>query len=113
MLGSRRHNYVARVGMLLALAAVVAGIVGCIPPQHSLTVSSTEGGKVVSPGEGTFACYGGRGVILLAVSNTGYHFVNWTGDVCTVADVNAAATAIHMDCDCSIVANFEVGRWGT
>jgi hypothetical protein len=47
----------------------------------------------------------------MALSDTGYHFANWTGDVCNIADVNSAATTIHMDCDYSIVANFEVGRW--
>lgn len=100
-----------RISILLIAVALAAGVAGCIPADHSLTVSSTEGGEVVTPGEGTFTCYGGRGVILLAISDTGYHFANWTGDVCTVADVNAAATTIHMDCDCSVVANFEIGRW--
>ena len=101
-----------RLSIFFVVAILIAGIVGCVPAPHNLTVSSTEGGKVVAPGEGTFTCYGGRGVILMAVSNTGYHFVSWTGDVCTIADVNSAATTIHMDCDYSIVANFEVGRWG-
>jgi hypothetical protein len=99
------------ISIFLVAVALATGVAGCIPPQHNLTVSSTEGGEVVRPGEGVFVCYGGRGVILLAVSDTGYHFVNWTGDVCTIADVNSAATTIHMDCDYSIVANFEIGRW--
>jgi hypothetical protein len=47
----------------------------------------------------------------MALSDTGYHFVSWTGDVCNIADVNSAVTTIHMDCDSSIVANFAVGRW--
>jgi len=101
-----------RIGILFVAVALALGVAGCVPAEHNLTVSNTEGGKVVTPGEGTFTCYGGRGVILMAVSDTGCHFVNWTGDVCTIADVNAAATTIHMDCDYSIVANFEVGRWG-
>ena len=101
-----------RISILFIAVALAVGVAGCIPPQHNLTVSSTEGGEVVAPGEGTFACYGGRGVILLAVSHTDYHFVSWSGDVCTIADVTAAATTIHMDCDCSIVANFAMGRWG-
>lgn len=100
-----------RIIIFLITVALAVGVAGCIPPPHSLTVSSTEGGEVVTPGEGTFTCYGGRGVILMAVSDTGYHFVNWTGDVCTIANVNSTATTIHMNCDCSIVANFEMGRW--
>jgi len=96
-----------RISIFFVAVALAVGVAGCIPAQRNLTVSSTEGGEVVSPGEGTFVCYGGRGVILMAVSDTGYRFVSWTGDVCTIADVNAAATAIHMDCDYPIVANFE------
>ncbi len=101
-----------RTIIFLITVALAVGVTGCIPPSQSLTVSSTGGGTVVTPGEGTFTCYGGRGVILMALSDTGYHFVNWTGDVCNIADVNSTATTIHMDCDYSIVANFEVGRWG-
>jgi hypothetical protein len=100
-----------RISTFFVVVALAMGMASCIPPQHNLAVSSTQGGEVVTPGEGTFACYGGRGVILLAVSDTGYHFVNWTGDVCNIADVNSAVTTIHMDCDCSVVANFEVGQW--
>lgn len=102
----------AKVGILLIAVALIVALVGCVPAPHNLMVSSTSGGKVISPGEGTFIAHGGREVILMAISDTGYHFVNWTGDVCNVADVNSAATTIHMDCDCSIVANFELGRWG-
>jgi hypothetical protein len=101
-----------RTIIFLITAALAVGVTGCIPPPQNLTVSSTGGGRVVTPGEGTFTCYGGRGVILTALSDTGYHFVNWTGDVCNIADVNSPATTIHMDCDYSIVANFAVGRWG-
>jgi len=101
-----------RIILFLITVALAVGVTGCIPPQRNLTVSSTEGGEVVTPGEGVFTCYGGRGVILMALSDTGYHFVNWTGDVCNIADVNSPATTIHMDCDYAIVANFGLGRWG-
>jgi hypothetical protein len=100
-----------RIGLFLIAVALAVGVTGCIPPQRNLTVSSTAGGKVVTPGEGTFTCYGGRGGILMALSDTGYHFDNWTGDVCSIADVKSPATTIHMDCDYAIVANFEMGRW--
>jgi hypothetical protein len=100
-----------RTIILLIAIALAVGVTGCIPPSRNLTVSSTQGGRVVTPGEGIFTCYGGRGVILMALSDTGYHFVNWTGDVCSIADVNSAVTTIHMECDSSIVANFAVGRW--
>jgi hypothetical protein len=98
----------ARVSIFLTTVALIAGMVGCAPAvQHNLTVSSTEGGKVTSPGEGTFACYERRDVILTAAPHTGYHFVNWTGDVSTIADVNSTATTITMCGNYSIMANFE------
>jgi hypothetical protein len=108
MLSPRRHRYLTRVSIFLIMVALIAGTIGCEPAaRYNLTVSSTEGGKVASPGEGTFSCYGRRGVILIAAPSTGYHFVNWTGNVSTIADVNSAATTITMCGDCSIMANFE------
>jgi hypothetical protein len=50
-----------RIGLFIIAVALAVGVTGCIPPQRNLTVSSTAGGEVVTPGEGTFACYGGRG----------------------------------------------------
>ena len=83
-------------------------MIGCAPvARYNLTVSSTEGGKVISPGEGTFGCLERRAVILRAASDNGYRFVNWTGDVSTIADVNSTATTITMFGDYSIMANFE------
>jgi len=105
---------VARASVLFIVIILIAGMTGCAPAvQYSLTVTSTEGGKVTVPGEGTFSCYGGRGIILMAAPRTGYHFVNWTGDVSTIADVNSAQTTITMCADYSITANFEksVGGW--
>jgi hypothetical protein len=97
-----------RIGIFFITLALAVGMAGCVPAvQYNLTVSSTEGGKVASPGEGTFSCYERRAVILVAARHTGYHFVNWTGDVGTIADVNAAATTITICRNYSIMANFE------
>jgi uncharacterized repeat protein (TIGR02543 family) len=46
-------------------------------------------------------------VDLVATPNAGYDFVNWTGDVGTIANVNGATTTIAMNDDYSITANFE------
>jgi uncharacterized protein YkwD/preprotein translocase subunit YajC len=79
-----------------------------IPPeQFDLTISSTAGGSVTMPGEGTFNCNVGVVVILVASPASGYQFVNWTGNVGTIANVNAAITTITMNDDYSITANFE------
>jgi hypothetical protein len=74
--------------------------------QHSLTTSSTAGGSVTVPGEGTFTYDAGRALDLVATADSGYRFVNWTGDVTTIANVNGASTTITMNDDYSVVANF-------
>jgi len=74
--------------------------------QYDLSINSTEGGSVTTPGEGTFNYTAGTVVDLVATPNAGYRFVNWTGDVGTIADVNAAATNVIMNGNYSIMANF-------
>ena len=76
-------------------------------PQFDLTISSTAGGTVTAPGEGTFPYDQGTGVNLVAEADEGYRFVNWTGDVDTIAHVDAASTNITMNSDYAITANFE------
>jgi len=73
---------------------------------YALTISSTEGGSVTEPGEGFFTYGVGTVVDLVAEAEEGYRFVEWTGDVGTIADVYAAATTITMNGDYSITANF-------
>ena len=102
----------ATVSIFLVTIALIAGMVGCNfgPPggvRHSLTISSTEGGSVTEPGEGAFPLYSeGRVVDLVATPDSGYHFVNWTGNVDTIADVEDATTTITMYGTCTITANF-------
>jgi len=77
-------------------------------PEYYLTISSTAGGSVISPGQGTFG-YGEEKVVgLVAQPKNGYCFVEWTGDVNTIADVTAASTIITMNGDYSIAASFMV-----
>src|SRR5512139_764760 len=99
-----------RFSTFLITIALIAGTVGCgevtSPVEYDLTVSSTAGGSVTTPGEGTHT-YEARMVInLVAEPDEGYRFVNWTGDVGTIADVEAASTAITVDDNYSITANF-------
>jgi len=75
--------------------------------EYDLTISSSAGGSVRIPGEGTFTRYAGTVVALEARADVGHGFVNWTGDVDTVADVNAGSTNITMNDHYSITANFE------
>jgi uncharacterized repeat protein (TIGR02543 family) len=95
----------------VVMAALILGLVGCgrtpIPTQYKLTISSTTGGSVIAPGEGTFAYDEGTAVNLVAAeAEEGYEFVKWTGDVGTIANANVATTAITMNGDYSITADF-------
>jgi len=116
--GSKKFHYMKRTGIILLIIFLVAGIGGCEPSctpstpslQYDLTISSTAGGSVNTPGEGTFTYDEGTVVSLVTTPSSGYHFVNWTGDTATVANVNAAYTTITMQGDYSITANFEVGE---
>jgi hypothetical protein len=109
---SKIHYYVARIGIFLVMAALIAGVVGCGPTQYNLTVSSTEGGEVTNPGEGAYIYNEGTVVNLVAEADEGYQFVNWTGDVDTIGNANAAATNITMNGQYTITANFALAGLG-
>jgi len=88
--------------------SIKANFMSTAPAEYSLTISSSAGGSVTTPGEGTFVRNAGTVVNLVATLDDYYHyFVNWTGNVGTIADVNAASTTITMNGDYSITANFE------
>jgi len=97
------------IGSFLITAALVVGMGGCNPgpTQYDLIISVTEGGEVVTPGEGTFTYDERTSVTLIVFPHSGYDFVNWTGDVETIGDINAASTTITMNGDYQITANFE------
>jgi len=104
------------ISILLAVVLILSVVlIGCgseqVPEitEYNLTVSSTEGGSVTTPGEGTLPYDEGEVVDLVAEADEGYHFVNWTGDVDTIADANAASITITMNGDYSIRANFARG----
>jgi len=81
-------------------------IVGTPAVTYNLTTSSSAGGNVTTPGEGTYSYNASEVVDLVATADTNYSFVNWTGDVSTIGDVDLANTNITMDGNYSIVANF-------
>ncbi len=74
--------------------------------QYYLSVNSTAGGNVTTPGEGVFPCDEGSVIDLVAEAEESYHFVQWTGNVSTIANVSAASTTITMNSNYSITANF-------
>ena len=98
-----------RLSVFLVAAVLIAAIVVSTPAQGSLTLSSTEGGEVIIPTEGTFSYDTVTVVDLVAVPEEGYYFANWSGDVDSVASVFAATTTVTMNADYSITANFVQG----
>jgi len=107
-----------RFTALLIALALIAGTVGCpatpptdpepTPPvQYNLTISSTAGGSVTTPGEGPSTYVQGATVDLVATADVGYRFVEWTGDVSSIGGVNAATTTITVNGDYLVTANFE------
>jgi len=106
---SKRYRYVAIVSIVLVAVALVVWMVSWLSvPSYDLTIASTAGGSVTTPGEGTFNYDEGTVVNLTAEAEEGYQFVNWTGDVDTIANVNATATTITMNDDYFITAKFAV-----
>jgi hypothetical protein len=79
--------------------------------KYILTTSSTSGGSVNTPGEGTFQYDSGSAVNLDAAADPTYHFVNWTGtavDAGKVANPSSVATTVTIDSDYTVKANFAI-----
>jgi len=100
---------VARVNILLITLILLAGMLGCDVNRESytLTIASTAGGSVTTPGEGVFTYDEGTVVNLVAEAEGGYHFIKWTSNGSAIADVNTDVTTITMHDSYSITANFE------
>ncbi len=79
------------------------------PPTetYTLTINSTDGGSVTTPGEGTYSYDDGTLVTLTATADAQYHFVNWTG---AVANATATATTITLTEDSTVTANFALDQ---
>jgi len=77
--------------------------------ERQLTLSSTDGGRVSTPGEGTFTYEDGHSVTIVAQADAGYRFSRWTGsavDAGKVAGPLSAATSVTMNGDYTVRANF-------
>jgi exo-poly-alpha-galacturonosidase len=82
-------------------------------PDRVLTVTSTSGGTVTTPGIGTYTYPYGIAVNIAATANTHNHFVNWSGTGVTagkVANPNLASTTITMDANYTVQANFAIDQ---
>ena len=104
---SSRYHHVTRVTLLLITVALVSGIAACNGSgTYQLSISSTSGGSVTSPGEGVFTYDGGTVIELVATPDDGYGFQTWTGDIEDITDPNSTSINITMNRDYSITANF-------
>ena len=108
---SKIHHYLVRVIIFAILLALTAGMVSC-RSQYGLNVASTDGGTVITPGEGLFSYDAGTVVELVAVPDAGYKFANWAGSVDTIANVNAATTTITMNSSYHVIASFSCTSCG-
>jgi len=111
---------VKRVSIFLIIAALIAGMVGCVGGDgddgggsYTLIVDFTAGGTVTVddvpiPGKAILTYDTGTVVSLNATPDSGYEFIRWTGDVYTVDDVYASETIITVNGNYAIMANFEV-----
>ena len=114
ILSSRRYVYPSKVIIFLAVVALIAMMVGCgaqegeepEPAYYDLSINSTAGGSVTTPGEGTSQYDTGDSVDLVAEAEEGYRFVEWTGNVGSIGDTDAASTYIIMTNNYSITADF-------
>jgi len=69
---------------------------------HTLTLSSTAGGSVTDPGEGSFDYDDGTDVTLKATPDDGYHFTGWSGSV----SATSRFLYLTMDSNYDVTANF-------
>ena len=106
--GSRIHSGMARLAIFLITTVLAVVIVACDGSEsYELSISSTSGGSVTSPGESVFAYDAGTVVELVATPDDGYEFHAWTGDTQDIAYPDSHATNITMGKDYSITASFE------
>lgn len=81
-------------------------MVGCGSAQYSVTIHYTEGGWAWAPSGPTSNLDYGEVVWIEAGAYICYEFVNWSGDVGTIADVESSRTTITMHDSYVITANF-------
>ncbi len=105
VLEPNRFRYVRAAGiMLMVMVLAVAG--AACDDDYTLIVSSTEGGSVTTPAEGSSTYEAGTVVDLVAAPDEGQSFIEWTGDTETIASASSASTTIVMNGNYSIIAVF-------
>ena len=105
----RKRYCAATVAIFLLVATLVVGGAACdVDDTYELTISSTAGGSVGTPGEGSFTYDAGSLIHLVAKPDDGYRFHLWSGDIQLMATPNLPSTTIVMNGDYAITATFEI-----
>jgi len=78
---------------------------------HTLTIESPENGTMDAPTVGTHTYDYGTVVDIEALPDTECHFVEWTGDIGTIADTGSNDTTITIEGDYTIKAVFAVNTY--
>jgi uncharacterized repeat protein (TIGR02543 family) len=105
-----KHSYFAKIGILLIVVALVAGIVSCNgAATYELTMAENpaEGGTATDETGGS--PYARADVVeIKAVPNPCYRFVGWTTSAGTLGNASALETTITIPAeDVTVTANFE------
>ena len=109
---SRKHHYVASVGIFLIAALLIVGTVGCggTTTKYSLTMAANPvAGGTATDLNGTSPYTAGSVVNIKAVANItgGYGFANWTAPAGTFGNYTAAITTFTMPAqNVTVTANF-------
>ena len=104
-----KHKLISVALIAVLLCMVLGNSIACTPTTtYDLTITSTAGGSV-TPAVGAHTYSAGVVVNLTATPDSGYRFINWTGNVGTIADDEDATTTITMNGDYTITANFALG----
>jgi len=104
-------SYFARAVIVSVMIIFIFATVSCYP-FLTLTINSTEGGSVATPGEGTFTYFSVQCcplINLIAVAQEGYRFVEWTSTGAVAGgdfDKMCPDTYVLLGGDGSVTAHF-------
>jgi uncharacterized repeat protein (TIGR02543 family) len=120
ILSSRKHPYLARVGIFLIAIALIVGTVSCDGGgggnggvSYTLTMAVFPPGSGTTTPSGTHSYAAGAAVSIKAVAAAGYRFVNWTASASTFANANVAQTTFTMPAqNITVTANFALFAGG-
>jgi hypothetical protein len=105
-----KHKLISVALIAILLFMILGNSIGCTSATtYTLTITSTDGGNVTTPAEGSYTCNASQVVNLTATADSGYRFVNWTGGGTDIGNATAATTTITMNAAHTVIAHFALG----